>query len=71
MVYGGSFIDSINWNKMGEVALGWVISPLLGFFGAYGFQLLVSKIMASQQKGLRKLEKMEKFFIYFLIVSVC
>lgn len=68
---GGSFIDSINWSKMGDVALGWVISPLLGFLGAYGVQLLVSKIMASQQKGLRKLEKMEKFFIYFLIVSVC
>ncbi|MHA1305543.1 MAG: inorganic phosphate transporter, partial [Candidatus Heimdallarchaeaceae archaeon] len=28
---GNKFLDSLNWRKMGDVALGWVISPILGF----------------------------------------
>ncbi|MHA1399679.1 MAG: inorganic phosphate transporter [Candidatus Heimdallarchaeaceae archaeon] len=67
---GNKFLDSLNWRKMGDVALGWVISPILGFVGAYLCQLLVSRIIVSQQEGLNKLEKLEKGFMYLLIIAV-
>jgi PiT family inorganic phosphate transporter len=67
---GSSFGSSLNWSKMGEVALGWVISPVFGFLGAYGFQYLVSKFITSRQKGLDFLEDTEKGFIYFLVIAV-
>ena len=61
---------ALNWAKMGEVALGWVISPLLGFFGAYLMQLVVGKYLHIRMKGLESLEKNEKAFTWFLIVAV-
>ena len=67
---GKRFIDAVNWVKMSDVVLGWIISPVLGFIGAYLFQLLVNKIIKRQQEGLVKLEKMEKIFMYLLIVAV-
>lgn len=67
----GSFIGAINWIKMLDVVLGWVFSPILGFFGAYFIQLLVSKFIKTQQAGLKKLEKMEKNFLYYLVVFIC
>lgn len=56
--------------KLGEVALGWVISPIFGFIGAYLFQLLVSKFLKSTQQGLEQLEGLEKKFLYLLIIAV-
>ncbi len=65
-----SFGGALNWAKMGEVALGWVISPLFGFFGAYFFQLLVGKYLHLRMEGLDSLEKNEKGFMWLLIAAV-
>ncbi|MHA1675260.1 MAG: inorganic phosphate transporter [Promethearchaeota archaeon] len=65
-----SLRGALNWGKMGEIALGWVISPLVGFFGAYLVQLVVNKYLKVRLNGLEKLEKDEKTFIWLLIVAV-
>lgn len=70
-ISGGNFLSSINWLKMGNVALGWVISPLFGFLGAAFFQWLLTKILSSRKKGLLQIEQTEKYFIYILLVTVC
>ncbi len=60
----------LNWMQMGRVVLGWVISPILGFIGAYYFQLLINKIIKSKKGGLDNLENTEKGFLWFLIIAV-
>lgn len=67
---GTPFVQSLNWVKMGDVALGWVISPILGFIGAYLVQIVVSKFIRLRLKGLESLEKLEKGFMWLLIVAV-
>ena len=68
---GASFIDALNWGKMGQVLLGWVISPLFGYFGAIGFQTIVQKFMKTRSKGLIQLEETEKSFTWILVIAVC
>ncbi|MHA1339170.1 MAG: inorganic phosphate transporter [Promethearchaeota archaeon] len=65
-----SFIDAINWLKLGQVALGWVISPLFGMLGAILIQYLLVKILRKKYNGLNKIERIEKLFVYLLIISV-
>ena len=38
---GNDFLYSLNWNKLGIIALGWVISPVLGLIAAALMQKLV------------------------------
>lgn len=64
------FVNALNWAKMGDVALGWVISPVLGFIGAYIVQLVVSKFIQARMNGLEGLEKTEKSFTWLLIIAV-
>jgi PiT family inorganic phosphate transporter len=67
----GNFLTAINWDKMGNVVLGWFISPVLGFFGAYAIQWITKRFTDKQATGLLKVEKVEKSFVIFLILSVC
>jgi PiT family inorganic phosphate transporter len=64
---GQAFLSSMNWDELGKVALGWVLSPLLGFIGAIIFKLIIDKIMNKIQKGLVRLEKTERVFSIMLI----
>lgn len=66
----GTFLESMNWSKMGSVVLGWFISPLFGMFGAILLQLLMNKILKKTNTSLLKIEKTEKIFIYALVASV-
>ena len=61
-----AFIDSINWSKMGQVVLGWVISPIMGFLMAFLFQWLLEFIMRKTKTntGLLRIEKNERIFTY-------
>ncbi len=67
---GQSFLTSLDWVTLGQVVLGWVISPLMGFFGAFLLKLLLDKILAKYVRGLEHLEKLERIFGYVLILVV-
>jgi len=69
--YNRNFGDALSWGPMGRVILGWVLSPLFGYFGAYLFELGTKKFMASRKLGLDTLEGIEKKFVYMLIAAVC
>lgn len=66
-----NFISALAWDKMGGVVLGWVLSPLFGYFGAYLCELAMKKFINSRKIGLDTLEGIEKKFVYMLIVAVC
>jgi inorganic phosphate transporter, PiT family len=65
-----SFIDALNWDKMGNVVIGWVISPILGFGAAYLTQILVNKFIKKRAKGLDSLEDTEKGFMILFVAAV-
>jgi len=66
-----SFISSINWSKIGQVVLGWVISPIFGFCTAVVFQIVINKVMRKRSKGLIQVEQTERYFIIVLLIAVC
>ncbi|MHA1514058.1 MAG: inorganic phosphate transporter [Candidatus Heimdallarchaeaceae archaeon] len=66
----GSFGASMDWGTVGKVALGWVISPILGFIGAFTFKSIMDKILSKMQRGLDKLEKIERIFGILLILVI-
>ncbi len=68
---GQNYFLSINWIKMGEVAIGWVLSPILGFCGAIIAQLIITRFMKYRSSGLIQVEKTEKFFQYIILAFVC
>jgi PiT family inorganic phosphate transporter len=64
---GQNFLSSMNWDELGKVALGWVLSPVLGMLGAIVFKIVVNKLMKRIQKGLVRIEKTERIFSILLI----
>ncbi|MHA1198393.1 MAG: inorganic phosphate transporter [Candidatus Heimdallarchaeaceae archaeon] len=50
--------ESINWGwgGMGKIFLTWVISPILGFFGAFLLMKLLRRILSKRVKGFSGLE---------------
>lgn len=69
--------SAINYETLIVVLLSWVISPILGLIGGYGFYLGITKFQNSsllKRKGYNDYEKQEKIASYalavFLIFSV-
>ncbi|MHA2218410.1 MAG: anion permease, partial [Candidatus Hodarchaeales archaeon] len=63
--------SSINYETLIVVVLSWVISPILGLIGGYGFYLGITKFQNSnllKRKGYNDYEKQEKFASYALAV---
>lgn len=68
-------VNAINFDTLIGVLLSWVISPLLGLIGGYGFYLLILKIQQrAKRQGYSDYERQEKIASYalavFLLISV-
>ena len=50
-----------------KVMIGWITSPIVGFCGAYGVHLLISRYVMKNLKGLDQIEKAEKIFVWLLL----
>ncbi|MBN2155414.1 MAG: inorganic phosphate transporter [Candidatus Lokiarchaeota archaeon] len=72
LTYKQAFIASLNWIKMAEVVIGWIVSPIFGFLMAMFFQWLLEVILRKTKTntGLIRIEKNERIFMYILMVSV-
>ena len=66
----GSFLTSMDWRTLGNVALGWVLSPVFGMLGAIFFKFAINKILARIQRGLERIEKIERISSFLLIAIV-
>jgi len=44
---GNDFLFSLDWGKLGFIALGWIISPIFGLIAAFLMQKLVHKFCKS------------------------
>jgi PiT family inorganic phosphate transporter len=70
-----NLIASLNWEKLGQISLGWILSPLFGFLSAYIIQWGVQKFMISrwerdQKIGFLEIEKTERGFQYLLLIFI-
>ncbi len=68
-IYRGG-MNSVNWAVLGKVGLSWIVSPLLGFAGAYFFMKIVQRVMKSRTKGLNDVERNALLFANFLLIAV-
>lgn len=63
--------NAVIWDgKFVEVMLGWIFSPILGLVVSIGIYWLIRKFILTRPKGLRGIEKMEKYFLFGLIGMV-
>ncbi len=72
---GNDFLYSLDWVKLGTVAIGWIISPILGFLTAAFFQFVLQKLIRRKYRrdgkiGFDEIEKNEKFLQYFLLFFI-
>ncbi len=72
---GNDFLYSLNWTKFGTIALGWVLSPLLGLITAYCVQTLLQKFIRDKWQrdgkiGFLEIERSEKTYQYFLLFFI-
>jgi len=70
-----NLLDALNWTKLGQISLGWILSPSLGFIFAYFIQWGVQKFMIScwerdKKIGFLEIEETEKKFQYLLILFI-
>ena len=61
---------ALNWTKLGNVVLGWFISPISGLLITYVLFKISAKVFLSRLKGLNQIEKSEKTFKWFLLIAV-
>ena len=72
---GNDFLYSLNWSKLGYIALGWIISPIFGFITASLMQKVVHKFMTKKWKkdgiiGFLEIELLEKKFRIILLFFI-
>ena len=66
-----TLIQALNWGQMGMIVLGWVVSPILGYFGAMGIKKLIDPLLVKYYDGLNGVEKIESYFRKGIIVAAC
>ncbi len=62
--------DPVLWGGFLSVGLGWIISPILGLLVSMGVYWLVRRFILTRPKGLRGIEKMERYFVFGLVGMV-
>ncbi|MHA1729012.1 MAG: inorganic phosphate transporter [Promethearchaeota archaeon] len=61
---------AFNWEKMINVFLSWIVSPLVGFLFSFLLYKILAKLLLSKLKGLNQIEKSENFFAWALLITV-
>ena len=68
-IYHWQGIDAIDWYVVGEILIGWIISPIIGFIGAALCFILIQKIShRAATRGLSDIEHQERIAGYFLAI---
>jgi PiT family inorganic phosphate transporter len=60
----GIGFDSVHWNKVGEIASSWVISPILSGFVAFFLFMSVQKLILGTDDPLKNAKKYVPFYIF-------
>ncbi|MEJ2295319.1 MAG: inorganic phosphate transporter [Candidatus Lokiarchaeota archaeon] len=68
LIGGGT---GVNWLIILEMALWWLLSPVIGYIVTYLVYKLIHKSIISKLSGFRNYEKAERIFSYILLIVIC
>jgi len=63
--------EGVNWAVMVEMALWWVLSPIIGFVVTYCTYKIIHKFIINKLDGFQDFERTERIFAYVLLGSIC
>jgi PiT family inorganic phosphate transporter len=66
----GIGIDAVKWDKVGEIVMSWVISPLTAGFIAYLIYRSVQRLILSQEDPLAKAKRYVPVYIFFAAFTI-
>ena len=69
LLLGGG--GGVNWLTILEMALWWLLSPVIGFIITYFAYKLIHKSIINKLSGFRNYERAERIFSYILLVVIC
>jgi PiT family inorganic phosphate transporter len=67
----GFGVDSVNWPKIVQIALSWVISPLIGGVVAFGLFTSVQKLVLTTDKPLESARRWAPAYLFLLGFIIC
>jgi len=69
LLLGGG--GGVNWLTILEMALWWLLSPVIGFIVTYFAYKLIHKSIINKLSGFRNYERAERIFSYILLIVIC
>ena len=61
----------VNWLTILEMALWWLLSPVIGYIVTYFAYKLIHKSIINKLSGFRNYERAERIFSYILLIVIC
>jgi PiT family inorganic phosphate transporter len=62
---------SLDWLKIVELSIWWVLSPIIGYIVSFFVFILMRNYKMKHLNGFQSLEKNEKAFTYIVLVVIC
>ena len=66
----GIGVDAVQWGKVGEIVMSWVISPLTAGFIAYLIYQSVQRLILRQEDPLEKAKRYVPVYIFFAAFTI-
>lgn len=66
----GIGIDAVQWGKVGEIVMSWVISPVTSGFIAFLIYLSVQRLILHQEDPLEKAKRWVPVYIFFAAFTI-
>lgn len=66
----GIGVDAVQWGKVGEIVMSWVISPLIAGFIAYLIYQSVQRLILRQDDPLAKAKRYVPVYIFFAAFTI-
>ena len=64
-------VVNIEWLKIVELSIWWVLSPIIGFIASFFVFKLMHHYKAKRLNGFQSYEKTEKLFSYIVLIVIC
>ncbi|MFX0001475.1 MAG: inorganic phosphate transporter [Candidatus Hermodarchaeota archaeon] len=62
---------SLDWFKILELSIWWILSPIIGYVVSFSVFKLMHKYKVKHLNGFQSLEKTEKVFAYIVLIVIC
>jgi len=66
----GIGVDAVHWNKVGEIVLSWIVSPLTAGFIAYFLYLSVQRLILHHENPVEKARRYVPYYIFLAAFTV-